>query len=515
METTVKVDRVNLDLISVSGTNKIFRSKSELSDNALTELSASIKSLDVIQPIGIRPDPENPGKFKIIFGERRFRASRLAGKKDIPVTILNVDESSAFDMQMTENLQREDIHPLNEAKGYKLLLERDSKMTTADLALRFGKSETYVLQRLKLNDLIAEGKKDFYNNRMSIGHAIILARLKPQDQRDAIQRISNSEDGYGTIAELQNFVNRHVMNNLSAAPFNMDDTELIKKAGACISCPKRTGSSPLLFADINDKDRCLDRNCFMLKCKTFLINKTNETIETQPEIVFLIDYNGPIQEVADILEEHRIKPLKEYNDFNDHDKSGKKVKGLWLSGNRAGFEQTIYLKPKASELKGAEDEKTIVAKIQTRIKRGRELDQEKVYARIIDVLKQHPTQKKECKKLQRDEEVFLWFIVLDKASYHLKHELKKIIGLSKDEPAKLYQVLKSLKAEKKALILRKVILDQYSGICPNSDFGYIIRKIAEGYGDIDIAAFEKEQREIQMKRESRAKERIKLLQQKN
>jgi hypothetical protein len=167
------------------------------------------------------------------------------------------------------------------------------------------------------------------------------------------------------------------------------------------------------------------------------------------------------------------------------------------------------------EANGQEDEKAVIAKIQTRIKRGRELDQEKIYSKIIESLKNHPTQKKECRKLQRDEEVFLWFIVLDKGGYEIKHALRKIIGISKDEPAKVYQALKNLKAEKKALMLRNVILAQYGGIYPHSDFGYIIRKIAEGYGDIDIATFEKDQTAIQIKREANAKERIKLLQQKN
>jgi ParB/RepB/Spo0J family partition protein len=514
MEITEKVDRVSLDLISVSGTNKMFRSAKQLSEAALKELSDSITELDVIQPIALRPDPNQPGKFILICGERRFKASRQAGKQDIPAYIRNVDESEAFEMQMTENLQREDIHALNEAKGYKHLMEKYTLLTTADLALRFGKSESYILQRLKLNDLVSEAKRDFYEDRMSIGHAILLARLTPQDQRAAIQRISDSDSGYGTIAELQSFVNRNIINNLSVAPFQMDDADLIKKAGPCTLCPKRTGCSPLLFSDIKETDRCMDRNCFLAKCNTFLIKKTKETIETHPEILFLVDYNGPIPEVAEMLEEHRIKPLKEYDDFNNNDRSGKKVKALWLSGNRAGFTQTIHIKEKSSHVNAEEDETTVVAKIQSRIKRGRELDQEKVYSKIIEALKNHPTQKIDSKKLQRDEEVFLWFIVLDKAGYGIKHALRKIIGTSKEDPARLYQQLKDLKPGKKALLLRKVILDQYSGIYPNSDYGYIIRKIAEGYGDIDIASFEKEQVEVQTKRESKAKERIKLLQQK-
>lgn len=512
----MKVDRVSLDLISVSETNKMFRGSKEFSETALKELSESISSLGVIQPIGIRPDPKNGKKFIIIFGERRYRASQLAGKQNIPVHILDVDESKAFDMQMTENLQREDIHPLREAEGYKHLMEKNSSLTTKELALRFGKSETYIVQRLKLNDLIAEAKKDFLKNKMSLGHALILARLISQDQKEAIRQINISNYGYRSISDLQNFVNRNVINNLLNAPFKLDDADLVKNAGPCTSCLKRTGNAPLLFPDIKDKDRCIDRTCFVTKCNRFLVNTTKEVIEAQPEIVFLAEgYQEAIDEVGNLLKDNKIKTLKEYTDFTENDKSGTKVKGLWVSGNRSGFIQPVYLRKKSADVKDADSHEAIVAKIQTRIKRGRELDQEKVYARILDALRKHPTQKRDCnKKLHSDEEVLLWFIVYDKSGFSAKGELHKLLGLPQGSPVRLYQTLKNIKPEKKALLLRKVMLDQYGGVYPRSEFAFIIRKIAEAYGDIDIKAFEKEQNEIRDKRETRAKERIKLLKQK-
>jgi ParB/RepB/Spo0J family partition protein len=514
MNTENNTVRINLDLIEVSETNQMFRKAKDMSEKSLKDLAASIKQDGVLQSILVRPHETESGKFRLIAGERRLHASRIAGLTDIPAVIKEVDGSEAFKLQMVENLQRENIHPLNEAEGFKYLLDNDDTMTTAELALKFGKSETYILQRLKLNELVGEGKRDFLANRMSIGHALIIARLTKEDQISAIEHITRYQGGYGPVNSLQDYVDRNIINDLAAAPFKMDDAELIPTAGACISCPKRSGASKLLFADIKDKDRCIDRNCFFAKCQQFLFNKTKEVIETKPDVALLVDYNSPGEKIAELVQAHNIQPLKEYNDFSEHNKTGKKVKGLWISGSDAGKMQTIYLTKNGSksELAASESEGAIIAKIQQRVNRGRELDSEKVYAKILECLKTHSTQQKDCnKKLLPDEEVFLWFVILDKAKWDLKLELKKAIGVSKDSPEKLYDAIKHLSHAKKAFILRRVMLDQYGGLYPDSEYAFIIKKIAKAYCDIDIKSFEKEQEEVRSKREARAKERISTL----
>ncbi|MEI9921873.1 MAG: hypothetical protein WDO14_24240 [Bacteroidota bacterium] len=111
-----------------------------------------------------------------------------------------------------------------------------------------------------------------------------------------------------------------------------------------------------------------------------------------------------------------------------------------------------------------------------------------------------------------DEEVMLWYIIYDKASYRINDELTRFLGINKETPEKIYTALKNLKPEEKAFILRRVIMDQYADNMPRSSHGFIVKKIAAAYGDIDIAGFEKEQGEICTKREVRARERIKDLQ---
>lgn len=179
---------ISLEMIALSSTNEMFRPKSELAGDALKDLADSIRQFGVIQPIVVRPSQQHEF-YTLICGERRYRASQLAGLKTIPATIRDVPEEVALVIQITENMQRENIHPLNESKGFKVILENDKNLTTAELALRLGKSETYILQRLKLNELVREARKAFFEESMLLGHAMILARLTPADQREALEQI--------------------------------------------------------------------------------------------------------------------------------------------------------------------------------------------------------------------------------------------------------------------------------------------------------------------------------------
>lgn len=501
---------IDLAAISVSTTNGIFRRPKELTREALSELAASIGQHGVIQPVLLRPDKSREGQYILICGERRYRASLLAGVSTIPAYIKDVRDEIALILQITENIQRQDVHPLNEAKGFQGMMQADPHLTTAELALRFGKSETYIIQRLKLIDLVREAKKDFYEGRMHLGHAIILCRLLPSDQKEIIARYAG-RGGYGTVSDLQSYVEHNVINTLSAAPFDKNDATLYKKAGACLSCPKRSGASPLLFAEIKEKDQCFDRGCFFLKCELFLVNRVRKAIETEPELVFLSEgYHEPSEKVAQMLADQKINVLKQYNDFNTYESAGRKVKSLWISGSKAGHLATVTLKKEQKEVPaGKEGIAAQIEKIKFRMARGKELDREKVYQKILEALQNHPSQKKSFgQKLVNDEEAMLWYVVYDKAGYHLKEEFHKTLHLSRENAEKLYTSIKTMKPEDKAYMLRRVMMDQYGGNYPNSPQGLIIQKIATAYGDIDIAGFEKEQKEISEKREARSKERI-------
>src|SRR6218665_854556 len=170
---------------------------------------------------------------------------------------------------------------------------------------------------------------------------------------------------------------------------------LYKKAVSCLQCAKRSGASPKLFPDIKEKDTCFDKACFLVKRQRYVVQRVRETIETRPEVVLLMEYREPVNEVQELVAQHQVKPLKVYDDFSEHNSGGEKVKGLWISGNKAGQIATVYLTKQSAGKAGVDDPKAMVEKIKQRMERGKELDAEKVYAKILESLKIHQTQTKD------------------------------------------------------------------------------------------------------------------------
>ena len=145
---------------------------------ALSELADSIASNGVIQPILVR-EAEN-GMYTIVAGERRWRASKMAGLSEIPAIVMDVDELTASKIAMIENLQREDLNPYEEAMGYEELIRKYS-LTQEEVASQIGKSRAAVANRLRLLDLPGEVLEMLTRREITAGHGIALLMLKDRD----------------------------------------------------------------------------------------------------------------------------------------------------------------------------------------------------------------------------------------------------------------------------------------------------------------------------------------------
>lgn len=156
-------------------------------DEALTELAASIEKHGVLQPIVVRSVPA--GGYKIVAGERRWRAARLAGLKEIPAIVREITDAEAMEIALIENLQREDLDPVEEAMGYRQLMERcDYTQETA--AKTLGKSRSAVANSLRILKLPGEALEMLRTGALSTGHAkAILSLESPAAQLEAAQRI--------------------------------------------------------------------------------------------------------------------------------------------------------------------------------------------------------------------------------------------------------------------------------------------------------------------------------------
>lgn len=266
--TTTSLFQIPVDRLKPSPTNP-----RQIFDGAyLDELSTSIKKDGVLQPIIVRNLPGGRAgvDFEIVAGERRWRAASAAGLKQIPAIVRELTDDQVLEIQIVENLQRRDLHPLEEAEGYEAMREK-LKLSADEIAARFGKSKAYVYARLKLCALPEVARKLFYEGKLDASSALLVARIPVKDLAiKAAREISGAErTRYGrgepmSYREAVQHVEREYMLRLSEAPFDRADPELVKAAGACGTCPKRTGNQRELFAGVS-ADVCTDPVCFKLK----------------------------------------------------------------------------------------------------------------------------------------------------------------------------------------------------------------------------------------------------------
>jgi ParB/RepB/Spo0J family partition protein len=153
----------------------------------LQDLKASMMSSGQLTPILARPSKlKGKSGYEIAAGHRRRRAAELAGFTELMVIVRKLSDKEFLEVLTIENLQREDVHPLEEAQGYRNLLTIDG-YDPKQIADRVGKSESYVYDRLKLLQLVPEAQELFFANRFTLGHAILLARIPAEEQQRAIE----------------------------------------------------------------------------------------------------------------------------------------------------------------------------------------------------------------------------------------------------------------------------------------------------------------------------------------
>lgn len=157
--------------------------RKEFDEAALQDLADSIQKHGVIQPILVRPLPA--GGYQIVAGERRWRAARIAGMDRVPVVVRDMPDAEAMEIALIENLQREDLNPIEEAEGYRVLMEEFS-MTQDEVAGRLGKSRPFIANAVRLLGLPEELQNEVRSGRLSAGHArTLLAFSSPTEQKKA------------------------------------------------------------------------------------------------------------------------------------------------------------------------------------------------------------------------------------------------------------------------------------------------------------------------------------------
>lgn len=277
----------------------------------LEELATTIKADGVLQPLLVRPrvpalfqslpdaaDTAACG-YEVVFGHRRLRASQLAGVADAPCMVKAMTDEEARRAQVVENLQREDVHPFEEAEGFEQLMREDG-LTADQVAEQFGKSRSYVYGRLKLLQACAEVRNACLDGKIGSEVALLVARLRSEKlQQQALAAIRNDTNTSAKMDDGGKRSFRHIRDlladkftlDLKSAIFDIEDDTLVVSAGVCSACPKRSGNAPE-YEDLADTRRegehgahffrpggpnlCTDPECFASKKAAHLARKATE-----------------------------------------------------------------------------------------------------------------------------------------------------------------------------------------------------------------------------------------------
>jgi ParB-like chromosome segregation protein Spo0J len=294
----MEVQNIRIDLISPSPLNP----RKTFDEAALKELANNIEKQGLLQPITVRvaksedfTDLETgdvttiPCSYEIVCGERRFRAvSLLKAKEDeentakikahrkkserfqtISCIVREMTDDEAFDAMITENLQRKDVDPIEEAFAFAQLSERGRSYE--DIALKFGKSARFVFDRIKLNSLIPELKERVRNGDIPLSGAMILSKLDEETQKE----FHEEEDEQCTTAMIRDYVSNSFM-ELKKADWIEEDADNWENGEfkPCSQCESNTCNHGCLFYEMNNKDaRCINATCFNKKRIAYVIRK--------------------------------------------------------------------------------------------------------------------------------------------------------------------------------------------------------------------------------------------------
>ena len=231
-------------------------------DESLQELADSISQHGIIQPLTVRK--LSSGYYQIIAGERRWRAARLAGLQEVPVIVMEADDRKAAELAMIENLQREDLNPMEEAAGFQSLIE-SYHMTQEEAAQRVGKSRSAVTNALRLLGLTPSVRKLVEEGKLSAGHARALVPLSPSLQESAANAIVS---GGLSVRQTEALVKRLSAEKKEAQAKDPDEVDYLAEAqnelkarlcrGVKIVPGRKKGRIELEYYGVDDLNDLLD-----------------------------------------------------------------------------------------------------------------------------------------------------------------------------------------------------------------------------------------------------------------
>jgi ParB family chromosome partitioning protein len=307
----------------------------DFEDKEFAELKKSIGEKGVLVPILVRgklkKGQKDPVGYEVIAGNRRFRAAKQLGIKEIPAKVVEMTDEEAREAQIIENLQRKDIHPLEEGSAYRAMVVKGE--SAKDIASKIGKSETYIRYRLHLTNLIPEAQKVFREGKISDSIAVLISDLVESGQKKVLKNLKWN-DYTGNAKSVKDYIATEIYEPLKNQPW-LKSPEAIEAVGKCIECPPNRQS---LFGDFKD-GACVDIRCYNRKMKNYIEWKKKEWKEKGVDLIPIV--KSWYSSRKDVLDHNRYSTVGK--------KCGHETKGIVVEGEDTGEILTICIDQKCPE----------------------------------------------------------------------------------------------------------------------------------------------------------------------
>lgn len=320
---------------------------------AFRELVESVRVHGILQPLIARLHPADLRELDLRAGNRRWLAAIEAGLAEVPVLVREMDDRTAMEITVLENMAREDLTPMEEARGVDALIRTGHDLD--EIAERLGKSRGWVARRAGLLALTPAWVEWAEEWKVGAAHLELIARLPAAVQHEMFRELT--DDGYtrdefffepGSLATLRDRLQGE-LRRLRLAVWDLNDALLVPAAGSCTACTKRTGCHPDLFVDAEEQmiggdDRCLDADCWTLKARAGKAVRLDELAATHGRVVKLSSRGSSAGK--------GVLGWYSFDEVEEGDPGA--VPGVYESGEKEGELAWVKLKPSGiAELENA------------------------------------------------------------------------------------------------------------------------------------------------------------------
>lgn len=514
-----------------------FNPRKHFDAESLNELADSIRQQGMLQPVTVRPTADGNG-YELVFGERRYRAATIVGMQEIPAIISDLSDEEAEEIAITENLQRKDVTPMEEANAYQRLME-SGRHDLSSLSVQFGKSEAYIRTRLKFASLIPEIASLLETDEIAVSVASEICRYGEDIQREVYEQHLKEDVTYSSwrgqkASEIARNIERQYTTDLDR--YSFDKT-------LCLSCPHNTNNMSLFCEGCG---KCANRTCLAEMNASHLVEKALQVLADNPTAILghtSYDFNltaverlmamgyeveviptgyiqyprqpeAPEKEAYDSEETY----TEAYTDYEQKQEGYREKCAEILRKNEEG-EIVLYARVGTNGITLCYARKTDTAadgtaqgqpvspmeKLEKQDRRNKEIAIEKT---IEDTKKQILNIDVAEAKFGADEDRMVYFFLLSS----LRRENYALLGISEEQTRYLndedkMNIIANLTAKAKAVIRRDYLIAQFKDAYRNNATADLMLDFARKHMPDELAEIESGYNQIYEKRHQRIEER--------